>query len=324
MAPDALDAELKRAVWLGPLDPNTHDLYAQTLINSKRNGDAYEQVRASVLNCPRFEQHHYLVPRLIVWLPPELKNAIEKGLNEAIDRNYDHAAETLGEYYEMAGKFADEAHAYERSAYRQEDPAMRAKYLKASGEAFARAGALGTALITFRDATESAPDDASIYADMAVLVYGPRHDVDGARRTVELGIENGADPFTLNVALADAAQVAGDRHAAEEAMEQALRIEPNSEHLLAQLGYLYAEDNRPDRALLILHRALEIEPNSPSTYFQIGGIEEGRYQYYNAERAYQRAVSLSPDNQNYRDHLAEFERKLKAASNADASEAKNR
>jgi Flp pilus assembly protein TadD len=196
---------------------------------------------------------------------------------------------------------------------------MRARYLKLSGEAFARAGALGTALITFREAAESAPDDSGIYADMAVLVYGPRHDVDSARRTVELGIENGADPFTLTVALADAARAAGDRHAAEDAMEQALRIDPNSERILAELGDLYAGDNRPDRALLVLNRALEIEPNSPSTYFQIGGIEEGRYQYYNAERAYRRAASLSPDNQLYRDHLAEFERKLKAASNANAS-----
>jgi tetratricopeptide (TPR) repeat protein len=264
------------------------------------------------------------VPRLIIWLPTELKTAIEKGLNQAVDRGYELAPETLGEYYEMSGQFDDEAHAYERAANLQDDPAKRAKYLKLSGEAFARAGALGTALITLREAAESAPDDAAIYSDMAVLVYGPRRDVDGARRTVELGIENGADPFTLSVALADAARVAGDRHAAEEAMEQALRIEPNSQHLLAQLGNLYAEDNRPDRALLVLNRALEIEPNSPATYFQIGGIEEGRYQYYNAERAYQRAVSLSPDNQSYRDHLAEFERKLKAASKADSSEAQNR
>jgi tetratricopeptide (TPR) repeat protein len=156
---------------------------------------------------------------------------------------------------------------------------------------------------------------------MAVLVYGPRHDVDAARRTVELGIENGAEPFPLTVALADAALAAGDRHAAEEAMEQALQIDPSSEQVLARLGNLYAEDNRPDRALLILNRALEIEPNSPATYFQIGGIEEDRYQYYNAERAYKRAVSLSPYNQKYRDHLAEFERKMKAASKADANEA---
>ena len=204
MAPDALDAELKRAVWLGPLDPNTHDLYAQTLVSSKRYGDAYEQVRDSVLNCPRFDEHHYLVPRLIVWLPKELKTAIEKGLTQAVDRDYEHAAETLGEYYEMAGQFDDEAHAYERAAHRRDDPAMRAKYLKLSGEAYARAGALGTALMTFREAAESEPDDASIYSDMAVLVFGPRHDVDGARRAVELGIENGADPFTLTVALADA------------------------------------------------------------------------------------------------------------------------
>ncbi len=320
MPPDVLDAEFRRSVWLSPLDPNTRDLYAQTLVGDKRNADAFAQVKASVLNYPRFQEHRYLVPRLIAWLPPELKKAVEEGLNEAVDRGYDHAPETLGEYYETVGQFSDEAHAFERAARLQDDPAMRAKYLQKSGEAFARAGALGTALVTFQEASDSAPDDSSIYADMAVMVYGPRHDVDGARRVIDLGIENGADSFELTEALANADLVAGDRHAAEDAMEQALKIEPNSGRLLVQLGDLYAADSRPDRALLTLNRALEVEPNSPSTYFAIGSIEEDRYQYYNAERAYKRAVALSPDNSRYRDHLAEFERKLKAASAADASE----
>ncbi len=320
MAPEVLDTELKRAVWLGPLDPNTRDLYAQALVNAKRYGDAFEQVKASVLNCPGFGEHHYLVPKLIVWLPPELKKAIEKGLNEAVDRGYEHAPETLGEYYETVGQLADEAHAFERAATRQDDPVLRAKYLRESGEAFARAGAVGTALIAFQEAAESAPDDSSIYSDMAVLVYGPRHDVDGARRAVDLGIENGADSFALTVALADAALAAGDRSAAEDALEKALRMEPNDDRLLAQLGTVYAADNRPDRAILVLNRALEIEPNSPQTYSLLGNIEEGRYQYYNAERAYRRAAELSPDNPQYREQLGEFERKLKATSAENAKE----
>ena len=316
MAPEVLDAEFRRSVWLDPLDPNTRDLYAQTLINSKRYDDAFAQVKASVLNFPRFQGHRYLVPRLIPWLPLELKKAIEEGLNEAVDRDFEHAPATLGEYYETVGQFDNEAHTFERAAHLQRDPAMRAKYLKKAGEAFTQAGAMGTALITFREAAESAPDDSSIYSDMAVLVYGPRHDVDGARRTVELGIENGADSFELTVALANAALAANDRQSAEDALEQALKIEPNAGQLLMQLGTLYADDNRPDRALLVLNRALEIEPNSPATYFKIGNIEEADYHYYNAERAYRRAADLSPENHVYRDHLSEFERKLKASSSA--------
>jgi O-antigen ligase/tetratricopeptide (TPR) repeat protein len=321
-APAALDAELKRSVWLSPLDPATRDLYAQSLINSKRYDDAFAQVEASVRNSPGFDQHRYLVPSLIPWLPLQLKTAIEKGLNEAVDRDYPHAPENLGYYYETVGQFSAEGHAFARVADRQDDPEKRAKYLQKSGEAFARGGAFGTALITFRQAAESAPDDSSIYADMATMVYGPRHDMDGARQAIEQGIENGADSFELNVALANAALAAGDRHSAEDALERALTIEPNSGKLLLQLGEIYQEDNRPDRALLALNRALEIEPDSASTYFAIGNIQEDRYQYYEAERAYRRAVELSPDNTKYRDHLAEFEHKLKAAAAADATETK--
>jgi tetratricopeptide (TPR) repeat protein len=322
MAPAALDAELKRSVWLSPLDPATRDLYAQSLINSKRYDDAFAQVEASVRNSPGFDQHRYLVPSLIPWLPLQLKTAIEKGLNEAVDRNYPHAPENLGYYYETVGQFSAEGHEFERVANRQDDPEKRAKYLQKSGEAFARGGAFGTALIAFRQAAESAPDDSSIYSDMATMVYGPRHDMDGARQAIEQGIENGADSFELNVALANAALAAGDRHSAEDAIERALTIEPNSGKLLLQLGEIYQEDNRPDRALLALNRALEIEPDSASTYFAIGNIQEDRYQYYEAERAYRRAVELSPDNTKYRDHLAEFEHKLKAAAAADATETK--
>ena len=320
MAPDALDAELKRAVWLSPLNPTTRDLYAQKLIDSKRDGDAFAQIEASVLNSPEFDQHRYLVPRLIPWLPVELRKAVDKGLNEAVDRNYRHAPETLGEYYEVVGQFSAEGHAYERVADRQDDPAMRAKYLEKSGEAFARGGALGTALLAFKEAADAAPDDSSIYAAMAVMVYGPRHDMDGARQAIEQGIENGADPFELTVALANAAEAAGDRHSAEDAIEQALKIDPSSDRLLLHLGELYASDNRPDRALQALNRALEIDPDSASTYFTIGTINEDHYQYYEAERAFKHAVDLSPDNSSYRNHLAEFERKLKAAAAADAGE----
>jgi O-antigen ligase/tetratricopeptide (TPR) repeat protein len=320
MTPDALDAELKRSVWLSPLNPNTRDVYAQKLVDSKRYDDAFVQVEASVLNSPGFDQHRYLVPRLIPWLPPELKKAIEKGLNEAVDRNFNHAPETLGEYYETVGQFSAEGHAYEKVADRQDDPALRAKYLEKSGEAFARGGALGTALIAFREAAESAPDDSRIYAAMAVMVYGPRHDLEGARTAIEQGIENGADSFDLTVALATAAEAAGDRHAAEDAIEQALKIDPSASRLLLHLGELYAADNRPDRALMVLRRALEIEPDSASTYFTIGSIEEDHYQYYEAERAFRHAVDLAPDNAAYRAHLAEFERKLKAAATADPRE----
>src|SRR5260370_37072884 len=120
---------------------------------------------------------------------------------------------------------------------------------------------------------------------MEVWVYGAGEEVESARRAGELGMENGGDSFVLTGALADAAVAAGDRHAAEDALEQALRIEPNEDRLLTQLGTLYAEDNRPDRAILVLNRSLELDPNSSRTYFQIGNIEEGRYPHYNAQRA---------------------------------------
>jgi len=315
------DAEFARAVWLDPLNPSIRDQYARALVTEGKSAAALEQIRTSLLDCPSFWQqsHPYLIPRLILWFPPALKDAVEQGLAEAVNRGYEQAPDSLGDYYSMFGRYADEARMYAKVGRREDDPVRRARYLKKAGEAYARAGDPDAALLVFRQAADTVPDDSTIYADMAVLVYGPRHDLAGAERVAEQGIENGADPYLLSVAMGDAALAAGSLARAEKAYEQALKYRPDSYDLLTHLSSVYAQAGRVDRAILTLNRAVEVRPEAAGAYYEIGQMDEGRYHYYEAEQAYRQAVRLSPGNARFRRGLAEFEHKLKAESALDHS-----
>ena len=99
VSPARRSAELERAVWLEPLDPQIRDEYVRTLILAGRDNDALKQIRLSVLNSPVIGIHSYLAPRMVAWLTPPVQRAVEDGLREAVRRKYLHAPDVLGDYY---------------------------------------------------------------------------------------------------------------------------------------------------------------------------------------------------------------------------------
>jgi O-antigen ligase/tetratricopeptide (TPR) repeat protein len=308
-------AELERAVWTDPINPTTRDRYARALMLAGKRDEAIKQFRISVQNSPALGTHPYLDPRFLVWLPPAEKTAIEAGLVEAVDRGYPYGPDALGEYYRAFGRYSDEARLYGKVAARERDPDKRAEYLRESGEAYAHDD-FAQAMAKFREAEDLAPDNSLIYCDMVTMVIGPHRDFELANKTIAEGIENGADPFLLWTAMADASEAASDRSRAESALEQALKYQPNSFQTMTRLADLYLLDGRSDRAVATINRALEIEPDSAPLYARLGKIEEDRYHYYAAQQAYSSAAKLEPDNPNYRDILADFRRKLNAAAAA--------
>jgi O-antigen ligase/thioredoxin-like negative regulator of GroEL len=313
-------AELQRAVWTDPIDPTTRDRYARALMVAGKRDDALKQFRISVQNSPGLGTHPYLDPRRLIWLPNSERTAIEAGLVEAVNRGYLYAPDALGEFYRAYGRYPDAARMYAQVASRERDPDKRADYLRESGEAYAH-NDFSQAMAKFREAEDLAPDNSFIYCDMVTMVIGPHRDFQLADKTIAQGIENGADPFLLWTALADASVVAFDRSRAESSLEQALKYQPNSFHTLIRLADLYLLDGRSDRAVATIDRALEIQPDSAPLYSRLGQIEESQYHYYAAQQAYRRAAQLAPDNPQYRDSLAEFGRKLNAAAVAPKSQA---
>ena len=320
MTESSQQAELRRAVWTDPIDPTTRDRYARALMVAGKRDDALKQFRISVQNSPALRTHPYLDPRLLIWLPPEERTAIEAGLVEAVSRGYLYAPDALGEFYRAFGRYPDAARMYVEVASRERDPDKRADYLRESGEAYAH-NDFAQAMAKFREAEDLAPDNSLIYCDMVTMVIGPHRDFQLADKTIAQGIENGADPFLLWTALADASVTAFDRSRAESSLEQALKYQPNSFSTLIRLADLYVLDGRSDRAVATIDRALEIQPDSAPLYSRLGQIEESQYHYYAAQQAYRRAAELAPDNPQYKDSLAQFGRKLNAAAAAPKSQA---
>ena len=313
-------AELQRAVWTDPIDPTTRDRYARALMIAGKRDDALKHFQISIENSPALRTHPYLDPRLLIWLPVADRKAIEAGLVAAVGRGYLYAPDALGEFYRAFGRYPDAAKMYAEVASRERDPDKRAEYLRESGEAYAH-NDFAQAMAKFREAQDLAPDNSLIYCDMVTMVIGPHRDFNLAHKTIAQGIENGADPFQLWTALADASEAASDRSRAESSLEQALKYQPNSFPTLIRLADLYVLDGRSDRAVATIDRALEIEPDSAPLYSRLGQIEESQYHYYAAEQAYRKAAALAPDNRQYRDSLAEFGRKLDAAAAATKSQA---
>jgi tetratricopeptide (TPR) repeat protein len=316
---DALDNtaqehELQAAVALNPLDPVARDKYAQALARWGREQDAFDQIRLSVAMCPQGDRHWYLAPRLAPWLPADIVKPIEAGLSDALDRGYAHAADTLGDFYSERGEPAKAAAVFARASQTDADPALRTRLLRRAGEEYAKGGAWGYALRSMRSGAEITPDDTETYSDMLRLVYGPQRDLEGARHTVAIGVENGADPYALSIALADAAEAAGDRRTAEAELERALNYDPSSFKLVIRLAGVYVADAKFDSAAGAFERAIDIQPDKSELYFLLGQVEESRYRYDAAERAYRHAVALAPDSAVYRKRLDEFDRKLKEAA----------
>jgi O-antigen ligase/tetratricopeptide (TPR) repeat protein len=320
MTESSRQAELQRAVWTDPIDPTTRDRYARALMVAGKRDDALKQFRISVQNSPALRTHPYLDPRLLVWLPNAEGKAIEAGLVEAVNRGFLYAPDALGEFYRAFGRYPDAAKMYAQVAARERDPDKRAEYLRESGEAYAH-NDFSQAMAKFREAEDFAPDNSLIYCDMVTMVIGPHRDFQLAEKTIAQGIENGADPFLLWTALADASETAFDRSRAESSLEQALKYQPNSFSTLIRLADLYVLDGRSDRAVATIDRALEIQPDSAPLYSRLGQIEESQYHYYDAQQAYHKAAELAPDNLQYKDSLVEFGRKLNAAAAAPKSRA---
>jgi Tfp pilus assembly protein PilF len=96
---------------------------------------------------------------------------------------------------------------------------------------------------------------------------------------------------------------------AETALQDSVGVRPSFSALM-RLGMFYLSEAKYGRAALAMRRATNSDPQSAYAYFYLGLAEEGDYRFSDAEKDFSRALKLAPDNVGYRDHYAEFERKI--------------
>jgi len=301
-------ALLKAAVWLDPNDPAARDRYAQVLLLAGRKTDGLAQVTLSVYHAPHREAHAYLASPLIPWLLPEEQTAIRDGFERAITAGFTGATAELVEFYDELGRYRDIAELYTRAAHAASDPASRQSDLIEAGRNYGLAGDQTAAVKSLDAAAAIDPTDPQPYAELARSVFGPAGQMAAANHAIRDGLRAGADPYPLYVALADTTEQAGDRTAAEAALEQALRLRA-SFALAMRLGSLYLADKQFDSAARILTRATVINPGAGGAWFTLGQAHEGAYDYYAAGQDYARAQALEPASQYFASTYADFQRR---------------
>jgi len=185
-----------------------------------------------------------------------------------------------------------------------------------AGHNYALAGDSARAAEILREAHEIDPSDPAPYVELVTSVIGPAGDFRGAQRTVDEGIRSGADPYSLELALATAAGKAGNLELYESALLRAIHYQPNFGDT-AQLGEFYLTHNRFEPAILTLQKAIDMNPDSAAAFFDLGRAHEAAYDYSAAAKAYAQAIRLAPYSQSYRRTYEEFEQHLIDAARAD-------
>jgi tetratricopeptide (TPR) repeat protein len=311
--------QLRAAVWLDPNQPNARDLYAQSLLLAGRPREGLSQVSLAVYRAPQLNKHYYLEPRVIPWLLPAEQEAIVRGFNWAVQARFDYAAKELGSFYVQLGRYRDAGTLELAVAREAADDSERADYLVRAGRDYESAGDVATAARVLKQAAASDPANPQPYAELAKIIYGPVHDFAGADAVIRQGIANGADPYMLEMAVADTTQTAGDHPAAEKALLAAIQYQPTFEAKL-RLGEVYMDEGRYDRAALTFQQAADLKPDSAQAYDALGRADEGAYNYFEAAKAYRRATELAPNDQHLRQNYDDFELRT-AESAAEAAKA---
>lgn len=287
--------ELHAAVWLNPNDPLVRDVYARSLFLDGRKADGLSQLTLSVFHAPEIESHFYLQPLAIPWLLPEEQHAIYEGFGQAIAAGYEGAATALAQFYRQLGRYTEAAEVAASAARRERDESVRLDHLLSAGQDYAQAGDVKLAKQNLRAAIAIDPADTRPYAALMTDVLGPAHDIKGVLALAQEALSNGAEPVPVELALARAAQVAGDSATAEAALIQVTKDEPTAQSSIT-LGNFYSDNKRYDRAVEAYQRAVELDPESAAAYLDLGRAEEAVFDYAGANRDYAHALRLAPGN----------------------------
>lgn len=99
---------------------------------------------------------------------------------------------------------------------------------------------------------------------------------------------------------------------AEAAFKQALKLDPKNGYILNNLGLVYHNQEKYDKAIDYFEQSIKADNNQASRYANLGIVYFDKRQFVKAEKSLKKAVSLDPDNHEYQDLLREATEKKKS------------
>jgi tetratricopeptide (TPR) repeat protein len=236
--------ELDAAVWDDPTNPGIRDLYAQSLLFAGDAAGALKQVTLSVYNSPWLDDHFYLTQTYRKLLSPAERDAVEKGLQMAVEKRFKNAVWALGGLYGALGQQDKRAQLFRSAAVREPDPKSREDLLIEAGGSYAGADDPARAEEELRAATKLDPTDYRPYSILATRVYARHKDLTAAKAVVNEGIAAGGDPLELYLGL------------------RATEIQPDSADAFYQLGLAEEAGYQYFAAERDFSRAVELAPTN--------------------------------------------------------------
>jgi tetratricopeptide (TPR) repeat protein len=291
------------ALWLDPSNPYLRDLYASILLRLGKTDQGLSEITQSVFNSPSLSTHFYLRENLLPWLSTGEQKAVEEGFKEALARGYPQALGDFAVFYARLDRFSDQGMLYEQAAAKESDGQKKAEVMINSGLAYAKAGQENKAERLFRDVIKTLPNDPRAYQHLVTAIYGVKKDLAGAQEIVSYGIKNGVPPFSLYLALAQAAQQAGRPDEVKASLQSAkTEVErsanngedPYPRYLLLADAARGAGDREQEIAVLV--QALELRPRSSDTLFRLAGVYMQENNFDRAALYYSKIANINPNS----------------------------
>ncbi|GEM_PF-4948518 len=106
--------------------------------------------------------------------------------------------------------------------------------------------------------------------------------------------QEASSPYSHALELKAKAIVESEPKQAEKLLKQAISLNPENVEAHFQLGLLYGDQKKYDKAIKEYKRVVELDPQYPDAYFNLGYIYAIKKDYKNAEAAYKEVVALVP------------------------------
>jgi Flp pilus assembly protein TadD len=165
-----------------------------------------------------------------------------------------------GVYLFQRGRYADAQESFQAAlAIQANDPGV----LYNLGECRDRLGDPKRAEAYYRDCLSRAPNHLACRHSLVVLLVRQGRRPEASRLVQDWILR---EPKSVSPYVEDGwlAHQDGDLPRAQARLQQALEIDPHNEQALMELGLVYEELKRPDRALVIYDRILQQNPNQSS------------------------------------------------------------
>lgn len=182
------------------------------------------------------------------------------------------------------------------------DPEDQYEIYLQMGLDFAQSGRSQEAQSALREAMKLRPDDPTPRLEIA-QIYLKKRAPQAAIQVLDEAKAQGHDSYRLHKMLAEAWLLDEKLEPAARALEEALRLKPDTPQCCYQLGVLLDRLGQHDRAVLVLEHAITLKPREVSYHQSLGFALESAGRRPEAIRSFKRALELEHANNDGHAHL---------------------